>query len=142
MKSNIEIVSAAKVLATKIVERVQPDGTKIPGVINREELTKALNEKQVEAEKAYKAYYDETNSDLRIALVNKAKNAADELAVVLLALQLFDAQAEESESAVDKVKRTIREFGLPTHEAVKSGSIGSFAADRKPSMFSRIAAIF
>jgi len=136
MKTNVEISAAAKAMSSKIVDR-EIGGVKTPCPINREELVKAVNDKQAEVEKAYKSSCEETDGALRIALLTKAKNLADELAVAMLALETFDCQTARSDSAVDKIKAAIRECGLPTHIAPKSGSLADYAPG-KQNWFTRV----
>jgi hypothetical protein len=137
VKTNDQINTAATALAAA------PNTT----IESLKALLKDKSEKAVEAKKAFDNPTDPTKIN---ALRSDAQDASDELLIVELALELFEAVSAKNKAANKKIDRliaakreTLKANGFLVHEtAVTSVPYYEKASERKPSLLTRVAAIF
>lgn len=137
MKTNEQINTAAAAIATT-------QGMTV------ETLKAMLKDKSEKAADAKKAFDNPTDPTKINSLRSDAQDASDELLVVELALELFEVQQKQAQAKAEKIDRVIaakrnvlKANGFLVHEtAVTSVPYYQKAAERKPGLLTRIAAIF
>ncbi len=115
-----------------------------------ESLKAMLKDKSEKATDARKAFDNPTDPTKINALRSDAQDSSDELLIVELALELFEAISAKNKAANKKVDRliaakreTLKANGFLVHEtAVTSVPYHEKATERKPSLLSRVGAIF
>jgi hypothetical protein len=123
MKTKLEVFSAAKTLST---------------TTGREDLAKAVTEKQAIVAKLTKERDELTDSSARIVATAKVEAATDELMEVACAVELQDALCSQGEALFNRVAKTLSSAGITVRERTSTVSLIDQIRNSNKSFFSRL----
>ena len=123
MKTKVEVFGAAKTLST---------------ATGREDLSKAVTEKQAIVAMFTKQRDELTDASARIAATAKVEAATDELMEVACAVELQDTLCLQGEALFDRVAKALSSAGITVRERTSTVPLIDQIRNSNKSFFSRL----